>query len=124
MLGGDSSQAEDGEEEEHDTDGDDQIGDGHEVTANIDDFKESPMIASATPGPQLHGRQEVEVDEDTAEVDHGGGGAEHDDVEAGDDGLVDTHPDGWWPGGWAGTGGGRCLYCSWTLCCLPLVWPE
>ena len=104
MFGGDSSQSEDGEEEEHDADGDDQIWHRHEVTANNDDLNEPTNIVSGRPGPELHGGQEVEVDEDTAEVDHGGGGAEEDDVEAGDDGLVDAHPGGWWADGWAGTG--------------------
>ena len=64
----------DGEEEEHDANGDDEVGHGGKVV------REKPEAG-----------EKVEVDEDAAEVEHGRGGAEEQHIETPQQWLVDSH---------------------------------
>lgn len=64
----------DGEEEEHDANGDDEVGHGGKVV------REKPEAG-----------EKVEVDEDAAEVEHGSGGAEEQHIETPQQWLVDSH---------------------------------
>ena len=74
VLGCCRHEPKDGEEEEHDANCNDEMGHGGEVI-----------------GEKPEAGEEVEVDEDAAEVEHGGGGAEQQQVETPQQWLVDSH---------------------------------
>ena len=74
VLGCCRHEPKDGEEEEHDANGDDEVGHCGEVL-----------------GEKPEAGEEVEVDEDAAEVEHGGGAAEQQHIEPPEQWLVDSH---------------------------------
>lgn len=88
-LGRRRHEAHDGEEEEENPEGDDEVGNRREVAgySNVDQGE-----GDRVPGEEEEAGEKVEVDEDAAEVDEGGGGAEEEEVDATEEGLVDAHP--------------------------------
>ena len=74
VLGCCRHEPKDGEEEEHDANGDDEVGHCGEVL-----------------GEKPEAGEEVEVDEYAAKVEHGGGGAKQKQVETPQQGLVGAH---------------------------------
>ena len=74
VLGGSGDESKDGEEEEHDPNGNNEVGHCGKV------LREKPEAG-----------EEVEVDEYAAKVEHGGGGAKQKQVETPQQGLVGAH---------------------------------
>ena len=74
VFGGSGDESKDGEEEEHDPNGNNEVGHCGKV------LREKPEAG-----------EKVEVDEDAAEVEHGRGGAEEQHVETPQQWLVDSH---------------------------------